>query len=69
MQNLELKERRKSLRVEFSAGEPRANLLGVGISAISITDAIYYSDRLLQSEQKGYICMTGVHGRYGGTNG
>ena len=37
MQNLELKERRKSLRVKCSAGEPRANLLGVGISAISMT--------------------------------
>jgi hypothetical protein len=55
MQSLELKERRKSLGVEFSAEEPRANLLGVGISAISMTDAIYYSDRLLQSEQKGYF--------------
>jgi hypothetical protein len=69
MQNLELKERRKSLRVKCSAREPRANLLGVGISAVSMTDAIDYSDRLLQSEQKGYICVTGVHGRYGGTNG
>jgi N-acetylglucosaminyldiphosphoundecaprenol N-acetyl-beta-D-mannosaminyltransferase len=62
MQNLELKERRKSLRVKCSAGEPRANLLGVGISAISMTDAIYYSDRLLQSDEQGYICVTGVHG-------
>jgi N-acetylglucosaminyldiphosphoundecaprenol N-acetyl-beta-D-mannosaminyltransferase len=62
MQNLELKERRKSLRIKCSAGEPRANLLGVGISAISMTDAIYYSDRLLQSDTSGYVCVTGVHG-------
>jgi hypothetical protein len=69
MQNLELKERRKSLRAKCSAGEPRANFLGVGISTISMTDAIDYSDRLLQSDEQGYICMTGVHGRCGGTNG
>jgi N-acetylglucosaminyldiphosphoundecaprenol N-acetyl-beta-D-mannosaminyltransferase len=62
MQNLELKERRKSLRVKCSAGEPRANLLGVGVSAISMTDAIYYSERLLQSDSHGYVCVTGVHG-------
>lgn len=62
MQNPELKERRKSLRVRCSAGEPRANLLGVGISAISMTDAIYYTDRLLQSDMQAYVCVTGVHG-------
>jgi N-acetylglucosaminyldiphosphoundecaprenol N-acetyl-beta-D-mannosaminyltransferase len=27
-----------------------------------MTDAIYYSDRLLQSDKHGYICVTGVHG-------
>lgn len=62
MQNLALKERRRSLRISCSAGEPRANLLGVGISAISMTDAIYYTDRLLQSDAQGYVCVTGVHG-------
>ena len=62
MQNLELKERRKSLRIKYSAREPRANLLGVGISATPMTDAIYYPDRLLPSEQKGYICVTRGHG-------
>jgi len=40
----------------------RANVLGVGISAISMVDAIYYSDRFLQSGARGYICVTGVHG-------
>jgi hypothetical protein len=42
-------ERRKSLRVRCSAGEERANVLGVTVSAISMTDAIYYSDYLLTS--------------------
>jgi N-acetylglucosaminyldiphosphoundecaprenol N-acetyl-beta-D-mannosaminyltransferase len=55
-------ERRKSLRVRCSAGEERANVLGVTVSAISMTDAIYYSDYLLQSESQGYVCITGVHG-------
>jgi N-acetylglucosaminyldiphosphoundecaprenol N-acetyl-beta-D-mannosaminyltransferase len=62
MQNPELKERRKTLRVRCSAGEQRTNILGVGISAISMTDAIYYTDKLLQGNTQGYICVTGVHG-------
>jgi N-acetylglucosaminyldiphosphoundecaprenol N-acetyl-beta-D-mannosaminyltransferase len=40
----------------------RANILGVGISAISMADAIHYSDTLLQEGSQGYICVTGVHG-------
>jgi len=62
MEDMERKERRKSLRVRCSAGEQRANLLGVTVSAISMTDALYYSDMLLGSQSQGYICVTGVHG-------
>jgi N-acetylglucosaminyldiphosphoundecaprenol N-acetyl-beta-D-mannosaminyltransferase len=40
----------------------RANVLGVGISAISMADAVHYSDKFLQSGARGYICVTGVHG-------
>jgi N-acetylglucosaminyldiphosphoundecaprenol N-acetyl-beta-D-mannosaminyltransferase len=40
----------------------RANVLGVGISAISMIDAVHYSDKFLQSGARGYICVTGVHG-------
>jgi N-acetylglucosaminyldiphosphoundecaprenol N-acetyl-beta-D-mannosaminyltransferase len=40
----------------------RANVLGVGISAISMSDAVHFSDRFLQSGSRGYICVTGVHG-------
>ena len=40
----------------------RANVLGVGISAISMADAVHYSDALLQRGARGYICVTGVHG-------
>jgi N-acetylglucosaminyldiphosphoundecaprenol N-acetyl-beta-D-mannosaminyltransferase len=40
----------------------RVNILGVGISAISMADAVHYSDTLLQNGSQGYICVTGVHG-------
>lgn len=40
----------------------RVNVLGVGISAINMDDAVRLSDLLLQSKQQGYICVTGVHG-------
>jgi N-acetylglucosaminyldiphosphoundecaprenol N-acetyl-beta-D-mannosaminyltransferase len=40
----------------------RANLLGVGISAINMQDALRHSSQLVQQRRKGYICVTGVHG-------
>ena len=60
MHNPEHEERRKSLRIRCSACEPRANVLGVTISAISMTQALYHSELLLQSGSQGYICVTGV---------
>jgi N-acetylglucosaminyldiphosphoundecaprenol N-acetyl-beta-D-mannosaminyltransferase len=42
--------------------EPRVNILGVGVSAISLSDAVKKTDELLQGEGSGYICVTGVHG-------
>lgn len=41
---------------------PRANLLGVGVHATSLQAAIEVSDTILRSGQKGYVCLTGVHG-------
>jgi N-acetylglucosaminyldiphosphoundecaprenol N-acetyl-beta-D-mannosaminyltransferase len=41
---------------------PQANVLGVGISAVNMADAVRFSDGLLQQGGKGYICVTGVHG-------
>ena len=40
----------------------RTNVLGVGVSAIDMQDAIQISDSLIQSNGKGYVCVTGVHG-------
>ena len=44
------------------AKPPLANVLGVGISAINMAEALRLSDGLLQNRGKGYICVTGVHG-------
>ncbi len=40
----------------------RANVLGVGISAIDMTRALGLADLALQCGRKGYVCVTGVHG-------
>ncbi len=41
---------------------PRANVLGVGVSAINMDDAIRLSDSLIRADGRGYVCVTGVHG-------
>lgn len=41
---------------------PRVNVLGVGIHAVNMEDAVQWSERLLKSGDKGYVCVTGVHG-------
>lgn len=41
---------------------PRCNVLGVGVSAIDMSDAIRVTDQFLRSGGKGYVCITGVHG-------
>jgi N-acetylglucosaminyldiphosphoundecaprenol N-acetyl-beta-D-mannosaminyltransferase len=40
----------------------RVNILGVGISAISMRDAIWHCDELLRKGSQAYVCVTGVHG-------
>lgn len=54
-----------AVRKEFEgapcAPVPRTNILGVGISVINMEDALRYSDELICSEDKGYICITDVH--------
>lgn len=41
---------------------PRANILGVGVSAVHMREAVLRATQLLESGGKGYICVTGVHG-------
>jgi N-acetylglucosaminyldiphosphoundecaprenol N-acetyl-beta-D-mannosaminyltransferase len=41
---------------------PRANVLGVGVHAIDMEEAIRQSHRLIQGGGRGFVCATGVHG-------
>ena len=41
---------------------PRANVLGVGVHATTLEEAVTLSGCLLQSGAQGYVCLTGVHG-------
>lgn len=40
----------------------RVNILGVGISAVDLQRAVHSSLSLIASADKGYICVTGMHG-------
>lgn len=41
---------------------PRANLLGVGISAIDMNQAVGLLQSCVENGERGYVCVTGVHG-------
>lgn len=41
---------------------PRSNVLGVGVSAINMAQALALFDSWLRNGRKGYVCVTGVHG-------
>ena len=41
---------------------PRANVLGVGVHAVGMDEAVRRSEGLLASGDTGYVCLTGVHG-------
>ena len=50
-------------RVEWRFQDiPRANVLGIGISAINMEEAVQFSDCFIREKRRGYICVTGVHG-------
>lgn len=40
----------------------RANVLGVGVSALNLESALAQIARALAARTKGYVCVTGVHG-------
>lgn len=42
--------------------EERANVLGVGVSAIDMQEAVNRAHLLIRERRKAYICVTGVHG-------
>ena len=41
---------------------PKANILGVKVSAINMTNAVETLDRWIASHEQHYVCITGVHG-------
>src|SRR4029077_14593205 len=41
---------------------PRANVLGIGVSALNLNSATETVSRALEQKAKGYVCVTGVHG-------
>lgn len=40
----------------------RANVLGVGVHAINMDQAVAAIDQAVRNDRKGYVCVTGVHG-------
>jgi N-acetylglucosaminyldiphosphoundecaprenol N-acetyl-beta-D-mannosaminyltransferase len=45
-----------------AASADRVNVLGVGVSAIDMDQALAKITQALEKKEKGYICVTGVHG-------
>ena len=41
---------------------PRVNVLGVGVSAVSMAQALDAIDKWIRTREPHYICVTGVHG-------
>jgi N-acetylglucosaminyldiphosphoundecaprenol N-acetyl-beta-D-mannosaminyltransferase len=41
---------------------PRANVLGVGVHAINMSTAVRIIETAIDEHEKGYVCVTGVHG-------
>lgn len=41
---------------------PRANVLGVGVSTINLARATALFENWIESDRRGYVCVTGVHG-------
>jgi N-acetylglucosaminyldiphosphoundecaprenol N-acetyl-beta-D-mannosaminyltransferase len=41
---------------------PRANVLGVGVSAVNLAQAIGLFEEWIAQNRRGYVCVTGVHG-------
>jgi N-acetylglucosaminyldiphosphoundecaprenol N-acetyl-beta-D-mannosaminyltransferase len=49
-------------RSDATAGIPRVDVLGVGVSAINMDTALEVIDRWITAGAQKYVCVTGVHG-------
>ena len=45
-----------------SSTHSRVNILGVGVSALNMQSALDLTESLIEEGQRGYVCVTGVHG-------
>lgn len=45
-----------------ASADDRANVLGVGVHAINIGLAVDWIESAIEKGEKGYVCVTGVHG-------
>src|SRR5437899_665667 len=48
--------------VVYHARPERTNVLGVGISVINLQSAREFLAQAIRARQRGYVCVTGVHG-------
>jgi N-acetylglucosaminyldiphosphoundecaprenol N-acetyl-beta-D-mannosaminyltransferase len=48
--------------VECTINPERADVLGVGVHAINMQQAVSVIDHAARNRRKGYVCVTGVHG-------
>lgn len=46
----------------IATSPPRVDVLGVGITAITLNDAVSEVSRWVQAGEQHYVCVTGVHG-------
>jgi len=53
---------RSSTLVTAPTKEARANVLGVGVHAIDLPRAVDLIESAIVERQRGYVCVTGVHG-------
>src|SRR5678815_2989177 len=53
---------RQGVSVVEPDAPPRVNVLGVGVSAITMADALATIDRWIATRAPQYVCVTGVHG-------
>jgi N-acetylglucosaminyldiphosphoundecaprenol N-acetyl-beta-D-mannosaminyltransferase len=59
---LNMAEKKKQLNIQTISGIPRVNILGVGVSAINMEQAITLTEEFVDTGRRGYVCVTGLHG-------
>jgi N-acetylglucosaminyldiphosphoundecaprenol N-acetyl-beta-D-mannosaminyltransferase len=52
----------RQLRSAGPIRDDRVDILGVGVSAINVGDAVATIERWISEGNRNYVCITGVHG-------